>query len=226
MARTISRGTCAACGKVVAKNQMARHLGDCPQTIERAGQSPTGRGKLRATTLIQLQINAPYRPDYWLYVEVPADATLRHLDTFLRNIWLECCGHLSSFNIDGMNYDVVFEQEFGGRSMNAKIGSLLSPGVTAEYVYDFGTSTNLSIRSLSSRPGMAKSNIPTLLARNVAPAIPCAICGEPATQTCSECNYEDAGWLCDEHAQVHECGADMFLPIVNSPRTGQCGYIG
>ncbi len=106
------------------------------------------------------------------------------------------------------------------------LGSLLSPGVTAAYIYDFGTSTNLSIRSLSARPGMAKSNTPTLLAGNVAPAIPCAICGEPATQTCTECNYEDKGWLCDEHTKAHECGADMFLPIVNSPRTGHCGYIG
>jgi hypothetical protein len=33
------------------------------------------------------------------------------------------------------------------------------------------------------------------------------------------------GWLCDAHAEKHK-HQDMFLPVVNSPRVGQCGYTG
>lgn len=43
--------------------------------------------------------------DYCLYIAIDIDLTLKNLDDFLRNIWLECCGHLSSFTIDGVNYD-------------------------------------------------------------------------------------------------------------------------
>ncbi len=35
-----------------------------------------------------------------------AGATLADLDDFLRGIWLECCGHLSSFDIEGVTYTV------------------------------------------------------------------------------------------------------------------------
>ena len=38
-------------------------------------------------------------PMYWLHIEIPAKATLEDLDHFLRAVWLECCGHLSSFDI-------------------------------------------------------------------------------------------------------------------------------
>jgi hypothetical protein len=38
--------------------------------------------------------------------------------------------------------------------------------------------------------------------------------------------YPDEGWLCDECAVGHECGEEMLLPVVNSPRVGVCGYVG
>ncbi|MBI5416950.1 hypothetical protein HZA55_03240, partial [Candidatus Poribacteria bacterium] len=47
-----------------------------------------------------------------------------------------------------------------------------------------------------------------------------------ATKVCSECIYDDKGWVCDDHADTHECGEDMLLPVVNSPRIGVCAYSG
>lgn len=41
---------------------------------------------------------------YWLVIEVKDTATLKDVDQFLRNIWLECCSHLSAFEIDGLSY--------------------------------------------------------------------------------------------------------------------------
>ena len=35
-----------------------------------------------------------------------AKSTLEELDDFLRGAWLECCGHLSDFEIDGITYMV------------------------------------------------------------------------------------------------------------------------
>ena len=41
---------------------------------------------------------------YWMQLAVRADTTLRQLDGFLRGMWLECCGHLSEFKIQGTRY--------------------------------------------------------------------------------------------------------------------------
>jgi hypothetical protein len=66
-----------------------------------------------------------------------------------------------------------------------------------------------------------------IIARNAQPIIPCDECGaKPAAQICGECQWEDKGWLCAECSQSHECDDEMFLPVVNSPRTGVCGYTG
>jgi len=39
-----------------------------------------------------------------MHVAVPATAPLSKLDDFLRHTWLECCGHLSAFEIGGKRY--------------------------------------------------------------------------------------------------------------------------
>ena len=40
------------------------------------------------------------------------------------------------------------------------------------------------------------------------------------------CIEEGAGLLCSHCAKKHECGEDVQLPVVNSPRMGMCGYTG
>src|SRR6266699_6558196 len=48
---------------------------------------------------------------YWMHLEVAVDTTLATLDRFLRETWLECCGHLSVFRIGGYNYYVDTEMD-------------------------------------------------------------------------------------------------------------------
>jgi hypothetical protein len=47
-----------------------------------------------------------------------------------------------------------------------------------------------------------------------------------ATAVCAQCLYESKGFCCGAHAPDHDCGEDMLLPVVNSPRMGVCGYSG
>ena len=79
-------------------------------------------------------------PDYWLHLEMTSDAPLRVLDQFLRDTWLECCGHLSAFFIQGREYSP-------GSRVNA--GRILSQGMQFYHRYDFGTMTELTLRVLS-----------------------------------------------------------------------------
>lgn len=49
---------------------------------------------------------------------------------------------------------------------------------------------------------------------------------ETLTPWHTNCLYTDNAAFCDACASKHECGEEMLSPIVDSPRTGVCGYIG
>src|SRR6266496_258958 len=106
------------------------------------------------------------------------------------------------------------------------LDQVLHPGQTCSYEYDFGSTTELTLKVISEREVPAKKKAIEILARNNLPTVPCDVCGKPATNTCTQCIYEDKGWLCDACAKDHECGEEMLWPMVNSPRAGVCGYTG
>jgi len=168
-----------------------------------------------------------------MHLEAPADATLDDLDGFLRDTWLECCGHLSAFEIGRRQYLPEEAAEGGGdESMDVPLGDVLKPGTKFGYQYDFGSTTALALRVVSEYDGAPpgpKEEPVRVLARNDPPEIRCGKCGRPAVLVCPECMYDKEGWLCKACAKKHEdeCeGAEMMLPVVNSPRVGVCGYCG
>lgn len=66
----------------------------------------------------ELAVCPKYNRDYWLYVEIKETAALKDIDQFLRDIWVECCGHLSAFDINGISYDVAPQDDyFWGKRM-------------------------------------------------------------------------------------------------------------
>lgn len=219
--KQVSEGKCSFCNATFSKAAMTRHLKSCKQ---REGL-PSVKTKKRK--ILHLLVEGRGMPEYWMHIEVPANATLQDMDSFLRDTWLECCGHLSAFTIEGISYAVEPQKEFGDKSMRASLGKILAPGMTFIHEYDFGTTTGLTLKVMSEREGEIREEPVDLLARNEPPRIACESCGKTATQVCSQCIYSgEKAWFCDECASEHECGEDMFLPVVNSPRVGMCGYTG
>lgn len=100
MAR-LTKGICELCGEIYTKAGMRRHLESCTLSGGLSGQA--GRGR-RKTRFLHLVVEGRYLPEYWIHLEVDANATLEDLDDFLRDIWLECCGHLSAFTVEGERY--------------------------------------------------------------------------------------------------------------------------
>ena len=225
MARQMSKGKCNLCGGTFGKAAMTKHLKSCRQKESGSGQPSASRSKHPAKAF-HIVVQGRYAPDYWMHLEVPADAKLEVLDDFLRGIWLECCGHLSAFTIEGTTFSVSPMAEYGDRSMRAKLGGVLNPGMTFYHEYDFGTTTHLTLKVVSQQESDAKATDIRVLARNEPPPIKCTSCEAPATQVCTECLWSGEGWLCDACAADHGCGEDMLLPVVNSPRVGMCGYTG
>lgn len=210
----ISRGICAVCGKEFAKNVMTKHIAGC------------GERKPGAESRFHIVVQGLHQPEYWLHIAAHPRARLSDLDKFLRDIWLECCGHMSRFDIAGMEYLYAQAREFEARSMATPLGEVMRPGLNFTHTYDFGTPTELGLHvagEIRLIPSKKKIHV---LARNIAPGFVCGECGKLATQLCSECSWDSDAWFCDGCAMEHECGEEMMLPAVNSPRVGQCGYTG
>ena len=216
-----SEGVCKYCNKTYSAQAMARHLLSC---AERKDSLAKNQNQDFQDKVFLIRAGAD---PFFLYFEVNAISTLKDVDSFLREIWLECCGHLSSFKIENVNYDSSRSVEIfvGSKSktMGAQLRRVLKSGLTFSHEYDFGSTTYLDLKVISERLGWLKDI--EVIARNNLPDFKCE-CGEPAKEICAECVYEGEGLLCEKCAKEHECGEEMLLPLVNSPRTGVCGYTG
>ncbi len=232
MARQTSKGVCTFCHGEFSKSAMTRHLESCQQRAA-AEAKAAGRKTAQKSSTFHLVVEGRDRPLYWMHLQVPGSTTLATLDRFLRETWLECCGHLSAFEIAGVRYavDAGMGDDWGmgeldEKSMRVRLDKVLSPGQTGSYEYDYGTTTELRLRVLSVDETATKGKAIQVLARNTPPVILCEVCGKAATNVCSQCIFDEEGWLCDDCAQDHACGEDMLLPVVNSPRIGMCAYAG
>ena len=199
-------GKCLFCGETYAKENINKHL-----TAHLAEFSKTGQ----AGKSFFVQVTAEPIP-HFLSLWIDAEATMESIDKFLRDIWLDCCGHLS---------------EFEGNVGMKKAGNVFKKGKQLNYVYDFGSSTNLTLTVLEEYTVKASNKI-VLLSRNEPINIMCATCKKaPATQVCSVCMYDKFALYCDKCAKKHALKCKDFadyasLPVVNSPRMGVCGYEG
>ncbi len=219
MARTETKGTCLLCRKTFSKRSISNHLKACRD------KHPATGTQLRAGRVLHLIVEGAYSPVYWLHLEADADAALYDLDSLLRHTWLECCGHLSAFKIGNVYYESESSLD-DGNNMDIRLGDVLRPKRKFDYTYDFGDSTRLTLHVVSQREAVMQPGSIQIQARNDAPDIRCSECDKPATAVCTECLWDGVGWLCNKCQAKHECGEEMTLPVVNSPRVGVCGYTG
>ena len=189
-----SQGNCFLCGKTFGKTAMKNHA----IREHSAGDE----------VCWLLKAESAWDKNYWLYFTVPKDAALACVDKFLRQIWLECCGHLSAFRLGG--------REFG---KNRKLGGF-APGDTLLHEYDFGSTTETLLTFVAETARPTQKEKVRLLARNEPPKYPCDKCGKAAVWV--NC-WEDGDLMCEACASRYEEG---LLPLVNSPRCGECGYDG
>lgn len=206
MATQSSFGICEVCGTRSGNAAMAAHLRKC---LPRAGDDAT-------VDALLIRVQATGAPMFWMDCAVRVNANLKHLDTLLRRMWLECCGHLSEFSAG--------HQRRIGMSVSIE-KALTSAGNRVAYEYDFGSTTALVV-SLSGHVEVALAKPIRVVARNEPPVWACDVCGEPATDICTQCQYDERGFCCAKHATKHQCGVDLLLPVVNSPRMGVCAYSG
>ena len=210
-------GICNVCRQTLPGNQAHRHIARCVEDvygIRAVRATAKGRRRLSFRT-VHISVRGLERP-HWMELGVRADTTLHELDRFLRSVWLECCGHLSHFDIGGVVYSMMvpmpgddfhFEpmdaQEEHWRHMGAAVGSAIKPATWFEHQYDYGTTTELDLRHVNEFEGLAQALGPAqpwhggkivVLARNH-PLRSCSQCGRPAQWRTvpEEDEHEDPG---------------------------------
>ncbi|MDO8700409.1 MAG: hypothetical protein Q7J56_02020 [Deltaproteobacteria bacterium] len=187
---------------------MMAHVEACVAAHDKIGQPQP---------LVVLRFTVVGEPRYWLVIEAKADAQLGHVDALLRQLWLECCRHMSAFRLGRRELAMTTATAIAFARAASK----------AEYEYDFGSTTALTGELVGKRHGSIGRASVRLLARNEPLVWPCGDCKAPATVVCPYCIDSDDGLFCDAHADVHEhAGEEVYLPVVNSPRMGVCAYTG
>lgn len=214
-------GICRFCKATISGRAMNKHLSSCKVRVEENEKESATGGKKGKIYHIKVW---GYKP-YWLHIEMKATSTLRELDSFLRDIWLECCGHLSQFKIDGVIYEVEKSTDswfqIESESMDVQLNKVLTVKGKFEYEYDFGSTTYLKGEVISQREGILKETV-KILSRNNPPEFRCEKCDGKATQICTDCGE----LYCERCLKKHGCSEEGALPVVNSPRMGVCGYCG
>ena len=229
-----TRGYCKYCGKEYTRTGMVKHLQACKKKMNLC-EKAAGTEKY-----FELMLYGTYNKDYWLIIQIKENATLDDLDQFIRDIWVECCGHLSAFEIDGVSYEKEPDDDFGwgdpAETMEHKLKEIFEPDMLFGYEYDFGSTTELAIKVLEYHNAPKQSEKVVILSRNNPLEIQCSICSEHRASWINAADiYGEELFWCEECADRLEEGEfkedidseDVWLlPVTNSPRMGVCGYEG
>lgn len=214
-----TKGKCVKCDEVCRSIQAKNHLLECINQSLDPNQSIV-EGYL-------VKVAWTEQPDlYWMFIVLSKNISLGQLDQFLRNMWLECCGHLSQFTIGNRHYMSHNESGKSSQSMKNKVEKFFLPGLTFDYIYDMGSTTELELEVIDAISTNSQETI-SLVMQNEAPVFPCQSCKKTAEIICSLCGET----ICAKCSKEHSCAVEeednyMLMPLVNSPRAGVCGYEG
>lgn len=210
---------CTSCKQNFTKQKFINHIPNCNNNIKNIDS-------------YLLFVSAQGLSKYWMFISIPIDFTLFNLSDFLQDIWLKCCNHVSSFEINGKDYVYPKQCDVGNysfrrtkkSSFSEKIKNVIKLKDKFKYNYDMGSTTEIEICVVL----QYKKEIETinLLARNESPIIKCYNCKKDAVNICPMCHE----CVCNNCVRCvsHECMEDeddeLLIKISNSPRSGQCAY--
>ena len=154
---------------------IAKHLQTCKKRVDLYEKAE------KTEKYFELLLYGAYNKDYWLIIQIKENATLDDLDRFIRDIWVECCGHLSVFEIDGVSYEREPDDDFGwgepAKSTNHTLKQVLTTGMIFNYEYNFGSTTEIMVKVLDHYSAQKQNEKIVILSRNNPPEFACSICG-------------------------------------------------
>ena len=206
-----SEGKCLYCGELSSQAEIGKHLAKHLAQMEK---DATGDNQ---SNYVHVEVEAN---EMFLHLLVKGDAPMKTIDGLLRDIWLECCGHLSGFGHKSFKI-----------KMKDRLEDVFQPKVKIYHDYDYGTTTRVFLNAKKQYQLKLKDQI-ILLSRNEPLKLMCVSCKiEPAINICTACCYQEMAFFCRKCSAKHAKTCEDFddygkMPVVNSPRMGECGYTG
>jgi hypothetical protein len=212
-----SPGTCLLCRTRIGRIAMPRHSLECLRTSDwPVSDKPS----------YIIQIEGMHTKMFWMLVLARHNAELSELDCLLRDVWVECCEHLSAFTIYGERFSSSNDDDESDFSV--PLDQVIEPGSTFTYEYDFGSTTKLKLSVIGQTTVEPRRGPLCLIARNNRPEIPCHLCGETGEYLVT--NWPDSPYqiiICRDclKKKAKDVEPEFVLVLPNSPRGGVCGYM-
>lgn len=206
------KGKCYYCNKELTEKTIKKHMKNCSEINRRIEELNEIDKKKRNQFIISIK-SREYKNEYCMYLSIDEKLSLLNIDQFLRDVWLECCGHLSAFKIKG--------RIFQDYSMETKLNDVLTVNEKFEYEYDFGSTTELILEVVDIIEVPVSFSQIEIIARNDEIIHNCEICNADAEYF----NYEKDQWECKKCVDKNN---DMIAKFdyCNSPRDGVFCYGG
>ena len=207
----ISEGKCLFCDQLFSQKEITKHL-----DTHLTKMTKQDAGKV-TSSYHHIIVEAG---EMFLNILVAGEQKMKIIDNFLKGIWLDCCGHMSSF--EHKNFKI---------GMNNLVKDVFQPKIKILHHYDFGSTTSVALKSGKVVDLQLKEKL-ILLSRNEPLKLMCNTCKtQPAQNLCSVCKYEEYAFYCEKCSELHAQTCQDFddyanMPVVNSPRMGECGYTG
>jgi len=180
-----------------------------------------------------IQIEEVHTKMFWLLVLARHDAELSDLDYLIRDVWVECCEHLSAFTIHGKRFssysdDDDFDDGDGGSGFSVPLDEIIGPDSTFTYEYDFDSTTKLRLSVIGQTTVEPRTGPLCLIARNNRLEIPCHLCGEKGEYLVT--NWPESPYqiiICRDclKKKAKDVEPEFVIVLPNSPRGGVCGYM-
>ena len=244
-----THGQCHICGESLRAEDAGSHVQNCVmETV--LGKYRMGRTDERYARSYPIMLwvrSEEHR--HWMMLIVQPTTSLRHLDQFLRNQWLECCGHMSHFEIGGVQYSACvpgpgdaprFDDDLAQpdeQHMVHTIEETVNAGQSFHHEFDYGDTTCLNLKHTGVLPvpyhyllefinspkdsDRYSDDFITIVARNTGPER-CRVCGKNAHwRIYSEDAPEGEDPIVAPPFFCDECVPDQKLVrLRNSPRVG------
>jgi hypothetical protein len=211
---------CYICNNTYSPEGFTRHVKSCIVKNKNAELQTVPDND----SVYLIKITERYVKGYALYLLIDGCVLLGTLDNYLREIWLECCGHLSTFLIDGQRYDCSPEYP-GEYDMNHEIRNL-PIDKKFEYMYDFGSTSYLQLELMGIYKYKHTDIGIHLIGRNTFSTPKCSSCDKEADVYAVNPDSIKGQFMCSSCFDKKEKEVDEIYehPITNSPRMGICGY--
>ena len=98
-------GRCYYCNKELTERTIKRHMKSCKE-MRKFIRDEISDKESRTRNQFIISIKDKYdKNTYCVYISISSVLQLLHLDRFIRDVWVNCCDHLSCFIINKVIYN-------------------------------------------------------------------------------------------------------------------------